>query len=202
MMALAFRCLNGNIRCLLSNVSALMDLLVPTTRQRVLAILLLQPETSFHFRELARLTGSHAGTLGRELQKLVEAGLLLRGEQGNQVRSRANLACPLFDDLAAIFRKTHGVVPAYHQTAIQCLTLTMAIPAEDVIVLDSLRRQRNITDYQGDPVSDAVLTSCLEEAGKLLKYTERWLRETPPRLLGRHEIGQSPSHGVASALLA
>lgn len=91
---------------------ALMDLLFGMTRQRVLAALLLQPEASFHLRELARMTGSHAGTLGRELEKLTEAGLLLRGEQGNQVHYRANTGCPLFEDLAAMFRKTHGVVPA------------------------------------------------------------------------------------------
>lgn len=96
----------------MSNISASMDLLFPATRQRVLAALLLQPEASFYLRELARLTGTHAGTLGRELDKLVEAGLVLRSEQGNQVRFGANRAWPLFDDLAAIFRKTHGVAPA------------------------------------------------------------------------------------------
>ena len=92
----------------MSNMTALMDVLFAGTRQRVLARLLLQPDASFHLRELARLTGSHAGTLTRELDKLTEAGLLLRGEQGNQVHYRANRGHPLFEDLAAIFRKTHG----------------------------------------------------------------------------------------------
>lgn len=92
----------------MSNTSALMDLLFAGTRQKVLAQLLLEPELELHLRELARLTGSHAGTVGRELDKLTEAGLLLRSEQGNQVRYRANCDCPLFGDLAAIFRKTHG----------------------------------------------------------------------------------------------
>lgn len=88
---------------------ALMDLLFASTRQRVLAVLLLEPEAAFHLRELARLTGSHAGTLTRELDKLTGAGLLVRSEHGNQVRYQANRACPLFDELAAMFRKTHGV---------------------------------------------------------------------------------------------
>lgn len=99
----------------MSNTSALMDLLFPATRQRVLAQLLLAPEASFHQRELARLTGSHAGTLGRELDKLAEAGLVLRREQGNQVRYQANAQCPLFAELASIFRKTHGMVPALRE---------------------------------------------------------------------------------------
>lgn len=95
----------------MNNSLSLVDVLFAGARQRVLAVLLQQPESDFHLRELARLTGSHAGTLTRELEKLSQAGLLLRTEQGNQVRYQANRACPLFDELAAIFRKTHGVVP-------------------------------------------------------------------------------------------
>jgi predicted nucleotidyltransferase len=92
----------------MSNTSPLMDLLFAGARQKVLAVLLLQPSEGFHLRELARLTASHAGTLGRELDKLTEAGLLLRSEQGNLVRYQANRNCPLFDELSAMFRKTHG----------------------------------------------------------------------------------------------
>lgn len=99
----------------MSNTSALMDLLFPATRQRVLAQLLLHPGESLHLRELARLTASHAGTLGRELEKLAEAGLVLRREQGNQVRYQANAQCPLFAELASMFRKTHGMVPALRE---------------------------------------------------------------------------------------
>ncbi|WP_237710271.1 nucleotidyltransferase domain-containing protein [Rhodanobacter fulvus] len=92
-----------------------MDLLFPATRQRVLAQLLLNPDESFHLRELARLTGSHAGTVGRELEKLVSVGLLLRTEQGNQVRYQADAQCPLFAELTAMFRKTLGMVPVLRE---------------------------------------------------------------------------------------
>ena len=92
--------------------NSLIDLLFPSARQRVLAVLLLQPQAAFHLRELARLTGSHAGTLAREVDKLARTGLLTRSEQGNQVLYRAHTGHPLFSDLASLFRKTHGVVPA------------------------------------------------------------------------------------------
>lgn len=92
----------------MNNTSSLMDLLFGDYRQRVLAVLLLQPDQSFHVRELARMTGSSAGTLTRELGKLADTGLVLRSAQGNQVRYRANRDCPLFDELAGLFRKTHG----------------------------------------------------------------------------------------------
>ncbi len=100
----------------MSNTKALMDLLFPATRQRVLAVLLLQPDSTFHLRELARLTDAHAGTLARELDKLTQSGLLLRTEQGNQVRYQAERRHPLFPELAGLFRKTHGIVPALRDT--------------------------------------------------------------------------------------
>ena len=87
----------------------LMDLLFGTYRQRILGELLLHPESSYHVRELARVTHTAAGTLHKELSKLSEAGLLLREEQGNQVRYQANRQCPVFSDLASLFRKTTGL---------------------------------------------------------------------------------------------
>lgn len=74
--------------------------------------------------------------------------------------------------------------PGHHQTAIQCLTLTMGVPVQTVIVLDALRKQRNLSDYEGDPISDATLASCLDEAAKLLAHTEQWLREQHSNLPG------------------
>lgn len=87
----------------------LMDLLFGTYRQRILGELLLHPESSYHVRELARVTDTTAGTLHKELTKLAEAGLLLREEQGNQVRYQANRQCPIYSELASLFRKTTGL---------------------------------------------------------------------------------------------
>ncbi len=70
--------------------------------------------------------------------------------------------------------------PGHHQTAIQTLGLTMGVAQQDVITLDALRRQRNATDYAGDPVSPAALASCLDEAAKLLAHTQAWLRRQHP----------------------
>jgi hypothetical protein len=53
----------------------------------------------------------------------------------------------------------------------------MEVSKDDIIVLDALRRQRNLTDYQGDPVSDATLKACIDHAARLLLHTEHWLRE-------------------------
>lgn len=65
--------------------------------------------------------------------------------------------------------------PGHHQTAIQTLPLTMGYDKSTMVVLDELRKQRNISDYVGDPISLAVLASALEEAGKLLAHTTAWI---------------------------
>jgi predicted nucleotidyltransferase len=85
------------------------DLLFSSYRRQVLALLLLRSEEDFHVREISRLTGVPAGSLHRELKLLAEAGLLVRKPSGNQVRYRANRDCPVFEELASIFRKTAGL---------------------------------------------------------------------------------------------
>lgn len=85
-------------------------LLFSEYRRRVLGLLLLNPDATYHVRELARLTGTSAGTLHKELTKLTQGGLLRRQEVGNQVHYSANRDCPIFDELASILRKTSGLV--------------------------------------------------------------------------------------------
>jgi predicted nucleotidyltransferase len=101
----------SNNRRLMSN-NLLMNLLFPAIRLRLLAVLLLRAQQTFHVRDLARQCDAHAGTVARELDKLSATGLLLRSKQGNQVRYQADRNHLLFPELAAMFRKTFGIVPA------------------------------------------------------------------------------------------
>jgi predicted nucleotidyltransferase len=78
-------------------------------RRQLLAHLLLRPDEAFYVRELARMTGIPAGSIHRELTALHESGLLLREHHGNQVLYQANQECPIYSELAAIFRKTVGL---------------------------------------------------------------------------------------------
>ncbi len=89
--------------------SGLAETLFSDYRRRVLALLLLRPDEHFHVREISRLTAVPAGSLHRELKLLADAGLLARHAAGNQVRYQANRDCPIFIELAGIFRKTSGL---------------------------------------------------------------------------------------------
>lgn len=92
-----------------SSQPRLVELLFGAYRRRILGLLLLHPEQSFYVREIMRLAGVPSGSLHRELTSLTAAGLLTRRESGSQVRYQADPSCPLFDELAGIFRKTTGL---------------------------------------------------------------------------------------------
>lgn len=87
----------------------LLEVLFGAYRRQILALLLLRPDETFYVREIARVTGVPAGSLHRELKALSEAGLLTRTASGNQVRYQANRECPIYEELAGIFRKTAGL---------------------------------------------------------------------------------------------
>lgn len=73
--------------------------------------------------------------------------------------------------------------PGHHQTMIQSLPLTLGMANEDWVVLDALRRKRNVNDYQGDPIESEAVAECIARATALLEQTRRWLAERHPQLL-------------------
>jgi hypothetical protein len=79
--------------------------------------------------------------------------------------------------------RTSTSQPGHHQTALQVLPKTMGVGQDVVIVLDALRKQRNLSDYEGDPITDAAVVECLRQAQSLLKHTRRWLAATRPELM-------------------
>jgi predicted nucleotidyltransferase len=79
-------------------------------RRELLARVMLRPNEKFHVRELARVTGFSPGSIHREMKAMAEVGLLLREHVGNQVLYQVNQECPIYEDLASIFRKTAGLV--------------------------------------------------------------------------------------------
>ena len=79
--------------------------------------------------------------------------------------------------LSAKGYRTSTSQPGHHQTAIQSLPMPLAVDSATVIVLDALRKQRNLTDYTGDGVSDALLAECIAQAESLLRHARATLGE-------------------------
>jgi predicted nucleotidyltransferase len=90
-------------------MSTLSSVLFTEYRSRVLGLLLLHPERTYYLREIARITATVPGTLKREMDKLLEVGLLTVQKVGNQNHYQANRDCPIYEDLANVLRKTSGL---------------------------------------------------------------------------------------------
>lgn len=76
------------------------------TRQRILALLFDRPERRMHLRGISREIGVSAGTTARELERLVDAGIVNRSAEGRQVYFQAAVDSPLFEAIRTIVRRT------------------------------------------------------------------------------------------------
>jgi hypothetical protein len=74
--------------------------------------------------------------------------------------------------------------PGHHMTMIQTLSQTIGVDKHAVIVLDALRKQRNVADYSGDVVPMSAVEECLSYAEVLLTSVIDWLKVNQPQLLG------------------
>jgi hypothetical protein len=82
----------------------------------------------------------------------------------------------------------HGYRPdtnqtGHHMTAIQSLPLTVEIDKKRVIVLDALRRQRNVADYSGDDIDESTAEHCIAEAQQLINDVASWRVSKRPGLI-------------------
>ncbi len=90
--------------------SGLAGALFTPVQQRVLGLLFGQPARRFQSAELIRLAGSGTGATHRVLKRWAESGLVRVSTQGNQKYYQANAESPVFEELAALVRKTVGLI--------------------------------------------------------------------------------------------
>jgi HEPN domain-containing protein len=72
--------------------------------------------------------------------------------------------------------------PGHHQTMIQSLPRTIGLEPTTMVLLDTLRKQRNVIDYSGDVVSASMAAEAVKQAEQLLARVECWLRENKTEL--------------------
>lgn len=77
--------------------------------------------------------------------------------------------------------------PGHHATAVQTLPLTIGLAQSRVIVLDTLRRKRNLSDYTGEDIDDSSVEHCITEATQLLQDVADWLKAHHPHLIAAHQ---------------
>ena len=79
------------------------------TREAVLRVLFGHTDKHFYQRQIIRSIQLGSGTVQRELQQLAGAGILTRTVEGRQTYFQANRACPVFEELHGLIRKTFGI---------------------------------------------------------------------------------------------
>lgn len=72
--------------------------------------------------------------------------------------------------------------PGHHQTMIQSLPRTVGLDGRTMVLLDSLRKQRNVIDYSGDMVSQGMADEALQQAEHLLQRVMDWLQANKAEL--------------------
>jgi predicted transcriptional regulator len=125
---------------------------------------------------VGRLVASAARHVADAKVKAVSAPTRF-GAAYTAVRSLADAA------LHAHGYRTLSSRPGHHHTAIMSLTLTLGLPAETVRLLDTLRRQRNQSDYDGAGVPESAVATCIEQAEALQARLHAWLKKNRPDLL-------------------
>jgi len=91
------------------NVTAIGDALFTKTQQKVLGLLFGKPDTSFYTNEIMRRAAMGRGTVSRELERLVGAGLISITREGNQNYYRANESSPVYSELIGLVKKSFGI---------------------------------------------------------------------------------------------
>jgi len=130
-----------------------------TARVQVLGLFLLHAGEKFYQREIERQTGQPIRAVQREVERLEEAGLLVRIPEGNRVFYRLNPGYLLLPELTELFRKASGIgepeAPGEKQRAAapERPAVQQPFPWLDVTpappLPDSLRRRQAERDWDG-----------------------------------------------------
>ncbi|MDP2142187.1 MAG: DNA-binding protein [Gammaproteobacteria bacterium] len=67
--------------------------------------------------------------------------------------------------------------PGHHMTMIQSLRHTIGLDTQSVIVLDALRKQRNVADYSGDTIPEGTVGECISRAEFLFENVRMWMAD-------------------------
>ncbi|WP_426689898.1 DNA-binding protein [Rhodanobacter ginsengiterrae] len=95
---------------------------------------------------------------------------------------KAIMQCALVGLMANGYRPSTSM-PGHHQTVIQTLSLTLGVPRESWIVMDALRKKRNVNDYSGDLIEPESVRECIAQADALFKHVRQWLSANRQDLL-------------------
>jgi predicted nucleotidyltransferase len=150
----------------------LADVLFNKAQQRLLALLVGNPERTFYSNELIELAGCGTGAVQRELARLAAVGLLTVSQRGNQKHFQVNTSAPIYPELRGLVVKTFGLADVLK------LALTpLAGEIQAAFIYGSIARQQDTASSDVDlmviseTLTHADLFGSLEPAAQALGRT-------------------------------
>ena len=98
----------------------------------------------------------------------------LSSESRFEIAYRAAMQYALVALLASGYRPATSE-PGNHATVLQSLAKIVGLPGERLVVLDQLRRKRNLSEYTGDDVGDEIADATFRAAKQLESDVKNWL---------------------------
>jgi hypothetical protein len=132
----------------------------------------------------------HHTTNAKEIGRLLKAARSSMSDAGYKNLSDASrfdlayksiMQCAMVGLMANGYRPS-TTTPGHHQTMIQSLGHSLGVDNKVWVVLDTLRKKRNLSDYSGDLIEPAAVRTCIEHAQALLDHTRAWLNQYRPDL--------------------
>jgi len=161
-------------------------------RRLILGWLLGHPHEAFFLRQLVRQTRLSPGSVQRELNALVEAGLVTRQAQGRQVYFQADRSSPVFPELRSLFAKTAGLVDVLRDAL---SPLTDRIVAAFVFGSAARNELRNDSDVDLLIVGSVSFGDVVDRLGEVQRTLGREINPTvypveefQRKLAGRHHF--------------
>ena len=168
---------------------SLISVLFPKTRRAVLATTLMHPERWWFLADLARHIGVPPSSLQREMESLVEVGILLRRQEGKQVYFKPDPNCPILCELQGIMTKTVGLVDVLRSTLVP-----FQKSIKVAFVYGSIARSEELSESDVDLM--IVGNASLADLSPALQKAEQRLgREVNPTLFSPEEFARKVNQG-------
>ena len=90
-------------------MSDLQDFMISRTRSKLMEMFFLHPEEMYFVREITRLTGEEINAVRRELDRMVNYGLLKSEQRGNRLYYSLNSRYVFHQELQQMVAKTTGL---------------------------------------------------------------------------------------------
>jgi len=122
------------------------EIITSNARRKLLTLFLINPETKFYIRELARKTGEYVNSVRKELNNLEYAGIVNSESTANLKYYSANKNCIIYNELRNIMLKTNPP-SIMEQNVLESLRQKFGKSLSSVILFGSLAKNNlNFSD--------------------------------------------------------